>query len=73
MKLFFDHIHWDIIITWGPPRFRCTADISSSLTVVGFRVIAVLLLQVSNGRKEEFTAGIALIRLASYKEVNPPG
>ena len=36
---------------------------SSSLTVVGFRVIAVLLLQVRNERKEEFAAGIALVRL----------
>ena len=35
---------------------------SSSLTVVGFRVIAVLLSQVRNELKEEFTAGIALAR-----------
>ena len=31
--------------------------------MVGFRVIAVLLLQVRNERKEGFTAGIALARL----------
>ena len=41
--------------------------------MVGSGVIAVLLLQVSNERKQEFTAGIALARLASYKEVHVPG
>ena len=46
---------------------------SSSLTVVGFTVIAVLLLQVRTERKQQFTAGIALTRLASYKKVHPPG
>ena len=41
---------------------------SKSLTVVGFRLIAVFLLQVRNERKEEFAAGIALPRLGPILE-----
>ena len=56
VKRVFDHMHWNFIITWGFPNANVLQIFSSSLTVVGFRVISMLLLQVRNEQRKEFTA-----------------